>query len=406
MIEDLGIVFVAELNRRIRSRPFLIGLLIGVIGIVGITRLPALIVNAMSGSNSIVLMGDASLTSAARPLLTRAYEIKTVAATQPVDAAFLKRENATAAVVVSKRIDGLAVTVYAHDAGNFDKAELTRELMPLQLQLATHRSAASVKSLSSIPVVVNTINSKFATSDEAGRARGLAYTLMMFLYILIIINSQLVTTSVAEEKTSRIAELLVASVNPSALLAGKVLSGAVLSLLQLVIWIATTMFLGGGGGPSNHGDSSEVFALNNLFTVLTPGVLVGFVVYFVIGFLQLSTLLAGCASLINRTEDLGSITGPLMIPIVAALIIALAALGAPDTSFAVVTSMVPLLSPFVMFARIAVSNVPLWQIGLSLSINVIALYFIAIFAGKIYRVGMLLYGRAPRLSQIWNVLRT
>jgi ABC-2 type transport system permease protein len=135
-------------------------------------------------------------------------------------------------------------------------------------------------------------------------------------------------------------------------------------------------------------------------------VLVGFLVYFIIGFLQLSTLLAGCASLINRTEDLGSINGPLMIPIVAALFIAMAALGAPDASFAVVTSMVPLLSPFVMFARIAVSNVPLWQIGLSLSINLVALYFIAILAGKIYRVGMLLYGRAPRLSQIWHVLRT
>jgi ABC-2 type transport system permease protein len=266
MIEDLGTVFVAELNRRIRSRPFLIGLLIGIIGILGIARLPALIVGAMSGSNTIVLMGDAPLASAARPLLARNYEIKATLLPQPVDAAFLKREHATAAVIVSRDTDGLAVMVYAHDAGNFDKADLTRELMPLQLELATHRSAASVKAISSIPITVNTIDSKFATSDEAGTARGLAYTLMMFLYILIIINSQLVTTSVAEEKTSRIAELLVASVDPSALLAGKVLSGAVLSLLQLVIWIGTTMYFG-GGSVGAHGDSTEIFALNNLFSV-------------------------------------------------------------------------------------------------------------------------------------------
>ena len=67
--------------------------------------------------------------------------------------------------------------------------------------------------------------------------------------------------------------------------------------------------------------------------------------------------------------------------------------------------MIPILSPFVMFARIAAGTVPLWQIGLSLAINLIALYGIAVFAGKIYRVGMLLYGRAPKLSQILHVLK-
>jgi len=409
MIRDLGTVFVAELTRRLKSRPFLIGMLIGVIGVVSITKLPFLLAGAFTGSNAVVLVGDAALTQAAKPLLADDYKIKAVVAPQPADAALLKQYDATAAVVLSKGSTGLKVEVYAHDPGSFGKGELSRALLPLQLQMTTHRSAADIKRISAVSITVNTIGSKFASTGQAEAARGIAYTLLMFLYILILINSQLVTTSVAEEKTSRIAELLVASVDTSALLAGKVLAGAVLSIIQLIVWVGASMLLSGGpgiaGSSPSQADVNGIFALNNLLSVLTPGVLVAFAVYFIIGFLQLSTLLAGFASLINRTEDLGSITGPLVIPVVAALFIAMAALGAPEARFAVITSMIPILSPFVMFARIAASNVPLWQIGLSLAINLVALYFIAIFAGKIYRVGMLLYGRPPKLSQIWHVLR-
>jgi len=133
---------------------------------------------------------------------------------------------------------------------------------------------------------------------------------------------------------------------------------------------------------------------------------VAFLAFFIIGFLQLATLFAGAASLINRTEDLGSITFPLVMPVVAAFIIAIAALSSPDAPLAVVCSYVPLLAPFVMFARIAVSNVPLWQVAASVGINLVALYAIAVLAGKIYRVGMLLYGRSPSLRQVWSVIRS
>ena len=92
------------------------------------------------------------------------------------------------------------------------------------------------------------------------------------------------------------------------------------------------------------------------------------------------------------------------MPIVAAFLIAITGLAAPDTPLVVACSFVPLLAPFVMFVRIAVSTVPLWQIALSLAINLVALYIIAILAGKIYRVGMLLYGRAPSLRQVWSVI--
>jgi len=407
MIQDIGTVFAGEITRRIKSRPFLIGLVLGVVALLAITKLPSLLGNAFSGSNDVILVGDPALTARAKPLLSDGYTIKAILPPQTVSADVLKADKATAAIVIASNQRGLAVQVYTKDPGSFGRDTLAQTLLPLQLQLTMHRTATQVNGITAVPVNVETIGSKFASASQATAARGIAYMLLMFLYVLILVNSQLVTTSVAEEKTSRIAELLVASVDTSALLTGKVLSGMVLTLIQLAVWVGSVMlFSGGGSTASGQHDAGSIFALNDVLNVLSLGVLVAFLLFFVIGFLQLSTLMAAFASLINRTEDLGSINAPLVLPVVAALFIAIAALGQPDSQLAVAVSLIPILAPFVMFARIAASNVPIWQIGLSVAINLVALYLIALLAGKIYRVGMLLYGRPPKLSQIWHVLRT
>ena len=404
MIEDFATVYAAEIVRRFRSRPFLIGLAVGVLGIILLTRLPSVLGDAFTGSSTIVLIGDPSITARAKPLLEKEYTVAQVLPNQPVDAALLKHDRAGAAIVVSRANDGLHVVVYARDPSSMGQGVIRRTLLPLQLELTLHESAAGISRISKIPVTVQPLASKFTSAGQAAAVRGVAYTLLFFLYLLILLNSQLVMSSVAEEKTSRIAELLIASVSPSALLTGKILASATLGLVQLVAWIATTVFVGGGGISSDRGTTTGLFSLASALDIITPLMVIAFLVYFVIGFLQLATLFAAAASLINRTEDLGSIAMPLVLPVVAAFFIAIATLGSPDTTLSVVCSYIPVLSPFVMFARIAVSNVPAWQIALSLGINLVALYLIAVFAGKVYRVGMLLYGRAPSLRQVWSVL--
>jgi ABC-2 type transport system permease protein len=356
-----------------------------------------------------VLAGDPALVARAKPLLTDDYKIVGTLPAGPVDDATLKRYHAGSAVELRAQPDGLHVTVYSHNPGGIHREALSGDLLPLQLQLVTHRDAGAVAKITAIPIAVKVIASKFASAGQASAARGVAYTLLFLLYLLIILNSQLVMSSVAEEKTSRIAELLIASVNPSALLTGKILASATLGFLQLAVWIAAAVYFGGGGGSASSGAGSSgdsLLSLSNALDVLTPGLVVAFLVFFIIGFLQLSTLFAAAASLINRTEDLGSIALPLVMPIVFAFIIAIAALSSPDAPLAVVCSYLPLVAPFVMFARIAVTNVPLWQVALSIGINLVALYVIAVLAGKIYRVGMLLYGRAPNLRQVWSVIRS
>jgi ABC-2 type transport system permease protein len=407
MIGDLATVYVAEIMRRIKSRPFLLGLLVGVFAIVVLLKLPSLLIGVVSGSKTAILIGEPSLTARAEPLLSDDYKIVGSQNSGPVDDALLKRKHASAAIELHSDATGLRVTVYAHDPGGVGQSDLRRDLLPLQLQLTTGRSAAGVSKITAIPVTIQAVGSRFASADLASAAKGVAYTLLFLLYLLTILNSQLVMSSVAEEKTSRIAELLIASVNPSALLAGKVLASATLGFLQLAVWIGAAVFLSGGSSTAQgHAGSNadQLMSFANALNVITPGLIAAFLIWFIIGFLQLSTLFAGAASLINRTEDLGSISFPLVMPIVAAFLIAITGLAAPDTPLVVICSFIPLLAPFVMFVRIAVSNVPLWQIGLSLAINIVALYLIAVLAGKIYRVGMLLYGRAPSLRQVWSVI--
>jgi ABC-2 type transport system permease protein len=409
MIEQIRIVFTAEVLRRVRSRPFLIGLIIGIIGVVSIVKLPAVIDQAFNGSNTIVLRGAPALTRPAKTLLKADFDVAQTLPPGPVNAAFLKAQHATAAFVLTRNANGLDVVVYAHDPGSMAPDTIRRDLLPLQLEFATRQSAAQVQLLLAIPVKIETVGSKFSSSAQADEARGVAYTLIFFLYILILFNSQLVTSSVAEEKTSRIAELLVASVDPSALLGGKILAGATLAVAQMFIWIAAAVLAGQSGGTgaaANPNDASTLFSASGLLDVITPGVVIAFVLFLVVGLLQISMIFAACASLITRTEDLGSVTAPLVMPVVAALFIAIATLGAPDSPWAVAVSYLPLLSPFVMFARIAVSDVPFWQVALSVAINVAALYLIAIAAGKVYRVGMLMYGRTPKFSQILAVIRS
>ena len=339
-MSTLGVIFTAEFVRRMKSRAFLAGTLIGAASIVLIAVLPSLLGGALSRSNkAIVLAGDPALVATAKQLLKRDFDITaTVPALDGAPTpAFLDAHGKAAAVaVLSQRPDGLHVVAYARDPSSF-RESFGRDLAPLQVALATGIPVARVASHLTVPVDVRDVSGRFADAQAADAAKGIAYLFVMLLYLSILLNAQSIMTSVAEEKTSRIAELLVATLDPSHLLAAKILAAA--------------------------------------------------------------------ASLINRTEDLGSVAGPLVVPVVVGIILAQLGLQFPNSPNVVICSLIPLISPFVMFTRIAVTDVPVWQVALSLALNVATAVALAWLSGKVYRVGLLLYGRPPSLRQVIATLR-
>jgi ABC-2 type transport system permease protein len=251
------------------------------------------------------------------------------------------------------------------------------------------------------------VDQKFADAQSATFAHGIAFGLIFILYFAIIIASQTVMASVAEEKTSRIAELLVATISPVNLLVAKTFAAAALALVQIGVWVATALVLIPSATASfaSSTPSAEALAQSAQLFSVDPGELVAFAIFFVLGYFQYATIYAAAASLISRTEDLGSVATPVILPVVAAFFVAQFALLQPNAPLVVAFSFVPYISPFVIFTRVAISIVPWWQIAIAVLINVATVVASFYFAGKIYRVGMLLYGEAPSPKQVWAALR-
>ncbi|HTJ26495.1 MAG TPA: ABC transporter permease [Candidatus Limnocylindria bacterium] len=404
----IGVVFSAEFLRRVTSRTYIIGTVIGALGIVALALLPRLFAGFGGGSDTIVLVGDPALTTPARTLLGSDYR---VVATLPrldatPNAAFLDaHRRAQAVVVLGRGTGGLRASVYARDPSLFRTA-FRRDLAPLQLSLATGLSVAQVRQRTAVPVDVHDVGGRFASASSAEAAKGVGYLLSFLLYLAILLNAQSILASVAEEKTSRIAELLVATIAPVQLLTAKILAAAATGLIQLAIWLVAGIVANSAGGgifSDAAAQASNVPALDAL--ALPQGEVIAFIAFFAAGLVQYGVLFAAAGSLINRTEDIGSVQGPLVLPIVLGFFFAQMGLQYPNATNTVVASQIPLLGPFVMFTRIAVSSVPAWQIVLSLAINVGAAVLLAFLAGKVYRVGLLLYGRPPSLRQVVATLR-
>ncbi len=407
-MNTVGVVFTAEFVRRIKSRAFIFGTIIGAASVLLISILPSILGGALtSAGKRIVLVGDSTLTATARTLLQRDFDVTATLPKldgKPTTAFLDAHGKASAVAVLVRAADGLHVTAYARDPSSF-RSGFGRDLAPLQVALATGVPVQRVAGHLTAPVDVRDIEGRFADANAADAAKGVAYLFVMLLYVSILLNAQSILASVAEEKTSRIAELLVAMIDPAQLLAAKILASAATGFIQLALWIATgivggravTQMFVRGDVPADSGFGMLAISSTEILT---------FIVFFVVGFAQYGVLYAAAASLINRTEDVGSVSGPLAIPVVAAIVLAQLGLAFPNSANAVTFSMVPLIAPFVMFTRIAVSTVPVWQLVLSLAINVAAAVLLAYSAGKIYRVGLLLYGRGPSIKQIVATLRT
>jgi len=413
-VNDLAIIFQAEFLRKIRSRPFLIGTLLGAVAIVALSFLPNILANAIANSSkNIVLAGEPTLVAQAKTLLAKDFKIVATIpplANPPKLADLDRYEKASAIAELTRDASGLNVTAYAKDASAFSSS-FGEDLVALNIALATNLSQKRIDPLLNVPVHVQSLDTKFTDRRAADAARSVAYVLVLLLYMSILINSQTVMASVAEEKTSRIAELLVATTSPAYLLGGKIFAAGLAGLIQLIVWLGAGFFAGsrladsmaerGGSHAATVGSGSMSLGSFDIST----GVIAAFVLFFIIGFVQYATLYAAAASLINRTEDLGSVAAPLVIPVITGFLLAQYTLFSPNSTLVQILSQVPLLAPFVMFTRLAATTVPVWQIVLSILINAGATILIIWGAGKVYRVGLLLYGRPPNIRQVIAALR-
>jgi ABC-type Na+ efflux pump permease subunit len=414
-VSELGVVLVTELGRKLRSAIFWLATLGGMVAIAFMVEAPVVLAALeRSSSSDIVLAGPEPLRDRAAALMEAHKDFRVVATVDALPArvtpTYLERHGkAGAAVAISLRAGRIHLDVYPKDLSAFDDVEF-RSLSPLNIELVTGLASARVENASKIDRTIHPLDAKFADTRAAALAHGVTFGLVFILYLSIVISSQSIMSAVAEEKTNRIAEILIATIDPTNLLYGKTLAAAVVAIAQIGLWVATAALLlpqaasslAGSGGVASQartGDAGAVLA------VLDPGLLLAFAIFFVLGYLQYATIYAAAGSLVSRTEELGAVATPVILPVVGAFLVANFALVQPGSPIVIASSFIPFLSPFVIFTRVAISEVPAWQIALAVLVNIATVAGCFWAAGRVYRVGMLLYGRLPSPRQIVAALR-
>ena len=240
--------------------------------------------------------------------------------------------------------------------------------------------------------------------------------LSMLSYFFVLMYGAMIMNSVIEEKTNRIVEVIVSSCKPLELMLGKILGVALVGFTQVAIWavllgIAGTVlgmgFIGSAVASPEAVDAAQSMAQSSqsdsfvemLLSVNYVQILFFFVVYFIGGFLLYASLFAGFGSAVDQASDASQFTTPIMIVIIIALYASLACMENPDGDVAFWCSMIPFTSPMVMMVRLPY-DVPVWQMALS----VVVLYGTAIgltaLSAKIYRTGILLYGKKNSFKDV------
>jgi ABC-2 type transport system permease protein len=228
--------------------------------------------------------------------------------------------------------------------------------------------------------------------EEQGVEILLAVVLLMILYTSIIMWGQVVMGGVIEEKGSRVIEVLASGVPPTQLLAGKLLGVGAAGLTQFLVWSLSLLGISAVmAGP----------AMANLpLPEVRPLVLVAFVSFFLLGFAFYASLYAAIGAAVNSMQEATNFVFPVIIPLILGLVCFPVIIESPDSTLAVVLSLVPFLTPLLMFLRIVVLTPPWWQIALAVVLMLAAIWGVLWLSGRIYRVGILMYGKKPTFPEL------
>ena len=266
------------------------------------------------------------------------------------------------------------------------------------------------------------IETKIITSDGETESSsteasiGIGFITGILIYMFIFMYGTMVMRGVIEEKTNRIVEVIISSVKPFQLMIGKIFGVAIVGLTQFVLWVlltilistvAETLFIDQAEVTNNLNSVDQSVFLNEL-SKLTGGIdlsliFISFIFYFLFGYLMYSALFAAVGSAVDAEADTQQFMLPITIPLIFSFILIQPIMDNPDGALAFWMSLVPLTSPIIMMARLPF-GVETWQLTLSMLLLIIGFIFTTFIAGKIYRTGILMYGKKISYKELWKWL--
>jgi len=403
------LVFRREYLERVRAKSFIVSTFLIPAFIYGVTVVPTQLATRKSGGlrRLAIVASDQATADAVQkkleaPKSGNKYELTRKVSDDPKESAALKQQ------IESGSLDGyLWLTNDAIEKGKVEfVANSTSDFVEISelhdaINTGVVRGRLAQKGIASAdveqmlkPVDMDTVEFKGGQEKKGpGEAKFFAgFAIAMTLYFMLIFHGMAVMRSVLEEKTSRVMEVMLASVSPKELMAGKILGVGGVGLTQVAIWVALALAANSPMIAASK-DLREMMASSTSLLIWLP-------LYFVLGFLLYSGMYAALGAAVNSDQEAQQlqffVTMPLIIPIIIMWMI----IRQPDSTASFWLSMVPFFSPILMTVRLAMHTPPIWQIALSIGILLATMYLILVLCSRIYRVGILMYGKRPTLPEI------
>ena len=449
-LRNIGIIISREYLTRVKKKSFLLTTFLVPVLFAAVCILPSVIMMLAKDTGKQVAVVDQS--GIVMPYLVDTETIDyTDYSAEPVDSMKTKfAELNLDVLLVISQIDSASKSVMVSSFSEKPVSIDMKEAFASRINEAVEDYRLSFYDTADLKQIMADVESDVAIStftlDESGEEKItssevymiISMVLSIIIYMFIAMFSGMVMQSVIEEKSSRIVEVLVSSVKATELMFGKIIGVACVALTQFFLWIVLTGVLVGGfsafvGFDSLMGDpaqaeqimqmagttggvsveeitsmaqnESEMGAvLSTLRDLNYIQLILAFVIYFALGYLLYSSLFAAIGSAVENEADTNQLQMPVTVPLMLAFFIALYAFRAPDSQIVFWGSMIPFTSPIVMLARIPY-GVPTWELLLSIALLAGTFIACAWVSAKIYKIGILMFGKKTTFKDLWKWLR-
>lgn len=413
-MSPLSLIIQREYYERVKRKSFIITTIVVPIVMIALMAAPALFMLLGKSESMAVVVVDNTGLIAQR--LQSNDEISFVKSSLPVDSLKADENNEAILIIGSNAVQNPSTGISLLTRSSVSM--MTDSYITSQLKNAIEDIRLESYNIPDIKQIIESVNADVALSTikidadkETETSSELSYVLSMvldmLLYMFILIYGQMVMTSIIEEKNNRVLEIVVSSVKPFQLMLGKITGVGLVAITQILIWAA---LIGVGISiamplltPETIGsdNSAEMMTIVSQFTdagfLLT--ILVCTVLFFIGGFLFYSSIYAAIGSAVSNVQDASQLSSIASLPVIIGIVASMAIMQDPNSTFAFWISIIPFTSPMAMMSRLAY-GVPFWEIALSVALLYVSFVFMIWLCGKIYRVGIFMYGKKPSLVEI------
>ena len=435
-MNKIGLIIKREYMTRVRKRSFLIMTFLGPILMAAIYIIPIMLALNASNENMRIAVVDESHWFEDRFTNNKEHTFVTMHG-QPID---------SVKEMVKTGIFDMALYVPPTQL-NIPSNAVVYSIRQVPMEVETYISSVMQKEIEDqklmakgvdpdiVSAVKTNVNLQIMRMDEKGNEKEtftkvqftLGIALALLVYMFIIFFGGQVMQGVAEEKTNRIIEVIVSSVKPFQLMMGKIIGVSLVALTQFLLWIVLTgvLYLGfsafigishpdllsSGTVMAQEITSTDIMnneSVQNIMQIVHSidfgTIIFSFLIFFILGYLLYATLYAAVGSLVDNNTDSQQFTLPITVPLMVAIISSFYIVNNPDSSLSVWLSMIPFTSPISMMVRIPF-GVPIWQVVVSVVLLAATFILMTWLAAKIYRTGILMYGKKLSYKEIFKWLK-